>query len=132
MSRNSVVDISTALRAPKVDFRQGQKALLRKSRPFLGPTQSHIKSVPTALTQQVKRPELEADQSVSSSVDIKNEWRNTPAPLMSSWHVRRLLLNIYNTFSECLAIVAPRAAPCWNCFEIATKNTPWQYGSLSY
>jgi len=38
----------------------------------------------------------------------------------------------YNTFSEYLAIVAPRAAPCWNCFEIATKNTPRQYGSLSY
>jgi hypothetical protein len=43
-----------------------------------------------------------------------------------------LLLNIYSTFSECTAIVAPRAAPCWNCFETETKNTPWRYGSLSY
>ena len=64
----------------RFDSRQGQKALLRKSRPFLGPTQSPIHSVPRALSQRVKRPELEADQSVPSSVDIKNARKNTPSP----------------------------------------------------
>jgi hypothetical protein len=76
----SIYRLRYGLARPGFDLRQRQKALLRKSRPFLGPSQSRIQSVPTALTQRVKRPELEADQSVSSSVDIKIEWRNTPAP----------------------------------------------------
>jgi hypothetical protein len=51
------------------------------SRPSLKPAQIPIQWVPG-----VKRPRLEADQSLASSAEIKNGGRMPPFPYTSSWH----------------------------------------------
>jgi hypothetical protein len=50
------------------------------SRPVLKPTQPHIQWEPWALSQGVKRPGSEADQSSASSAEIKNGGAMTPLP----------------------------------------------------
>jgi hypothetical protein len=49
------------------------------SRPALGPTQSPIQWVPGVLSLRVKRPGREADQSPTSSAEVKNVWSYTSA-----------------------------------------------------
>jgi hypothetical protein len=50
------------------------------SRPALGPTQPPIRWVPGVLSQGVKRPGREADQSPPTSAEVKRMWIYTPTP----------------------------------------------------
>jgi hypothetical protein len=50
------------------------------SRPAVGPTQSPIQWLAGALTQRVKRPGREADDSLPSSSEAKDAWSITTTP----------------------------------------------------
>jgi hypothetical protein len=50
------------------------------SRTALGPTQPPIQWVPWTLSLGVKRPGLEADHSLPSSAEVKNDWSYTSTP----------------------------------------------------
>jgi hypothetical protein len=59
---------------------QGNILFATITSPALGPTQSPIQRVPGAPSLGVKRPEREADHSLSSSAAVKNTWiRRTKA-----------------------------------------------------
>jgi hypothetical protein len=47
------------------------------SRPALEPTQSPIQWVLVTLTEEVKRPGREVDNSPPSSAEVKNAWSST-------------------------------------------------------
>jgi hypothetical protein len=59
------------------------------SRPVLGPTQPPIQWVPGALFLGVKWPGREADQSSTSSVEVKNTWSftSTPQYVFRAWYL---------------------------------------------
>jgi hypothetical protein len=54
--------------------------LTTASRPTLGLTQPPIQRVPGALSMGVKQPGREADHSLPSSAEVKNEWSHTSTP----------------------------------------------------
>jgi hypothetical protein len=74
LSQNSSVGITTGY---GLDGRgsipgRGKIFFFILSRPALGPTQHPIQWVPGALSPGIKPPELEADHSPPSSVEVKN------------------------------------------------------------
>jgi hypothetical protein len=48
--------------------------------PALGPTQPPIKWVPVALSLRIKQPVREAEYSLPSRAEVKNEWNYTSTP----------------------------------------------------
>jgi hypothetical protein len=50
-------------------------------RPAVWPTQPTIQWVPRALSQEIKRPEREAYDSLSSSAEVENLWNYNSTPL---------------------------------------------------
>jgi hypothetical protein len=68
---------------------QGQEIFLffKVSRPSLRPSLTRAQRIPKALPSKVKRPGREADHSLLSGAEVKNEWRCNPLPYTPSWHV---------------------------------------------
>jgi hypothetical protein len=64
------------------EFRQGPGIFLFTTvyRQALGPTQSPIQWVPGTLSLGVKRPRHEANNSPSSTAEVKNPWSYTSTP----------------------------------------------------
>jgi hypothetical protein len=71
-----------------LEFRQGLGIFLFTTafRPALGPTQPLIQWAPGTLSLGVKRPESEADNSPSSSPEVKNAWSYFSAPPIIHLH----------------------------------------------
>jgi hypothetical protein len=64
------------------DFRPGLGIFLftTVSKTDLGPTQPLIQRVPRALSPEVQRPGREADHSLPSRAEVKNDWSYTSTP----------------------------------------------------
>jgi hypothetical protein len=54
--------------------------IFSSSRPVLGPTQPPVQWLPWTLSQGVKRPGREDDQSPPTIVEVKNTWIYTSTP----------------------------------------------------
>jgi hypothetical protein len=69
------------------------------SRPALGPTQSPNRWEQGAISTEVKRPELEADQSPPFSAEVKNGGAIAPLSHISPWHSVKLMQNSDTVYS---------------------------------
>jgi hypothetical protein len=85
------------------DSRQGLRIILftTVSRTALGPIQSHIQWVPTALSPGVKLPGRDANHSLPSSAEVKNAWsyNSTPQYVFTVWCLVKHRGNFTFTFT---------------------------------
>jgi hypothetical protein len=81
--RHSSVSIVTRLRVDRGTIPSRGRTIFcfnTASRPALWPTQTPIQWVPGILSLGVKWPEIECDNSLTSSAEVKNEWSYTSTP----------------------------------------------------
>jgi hypothetical protein len=129
-----------------VDSRRGLGILLFTTafRTALGPTQPPIECVPRDLSQGVKRPGREADQSPASSAEVKNAWSYTSTPqyVFVAWCLvkhRQLYLYLYVASFNIRVKLADYRNPCQlkcvNNFLYKTSRnvtpTCWEEGELA-
>jgi hypothetical protein len=99
----------------------------------LGPTQPPIQWVPAALSSEVKWQEREADHSLPSSAEVKNDGAIHPLPHTSSWSIASLIKHKDNLPFLCPLLYCLHKNTDWTSnHNLKLRTTVWQKKKIGF